>query len=333
MRLLVLILCLLHVGFLFAQNKISVLGIGNSYTEDLFWRVPELLDQDTSRVELAFLYVPGGALSDHLSLIKSDRPSYTRYTYDGTQKQWLADTIRYSDVTSARPWDVVIIQQCSQFAGNYSNIDHYLPQLLKRLQGDFPGTQLYWHLVWAYPQGSDHPGFAQYDYSQSRMFHDLVSASFKIMKGKYSDSFAGLVPTGALIQYLRDSTEVRTEGDFCRDNQHLEHYLSRYAAACCLYESVLSPRLGPDILDLDSSVLGDSLHTETDYELIRQEAQRLVQSPDLIWNMLADEHIYKSLFYEIRGPQLGSSPGRLPYIRQDFFDSGRVQAQTIIQKP
>lgn len=314
-----------------AQRKTAILCIGNSYTEDMLWRVPELLGNDTASVDLNFLYISGGALSDQAALMKNDKPNYIRFHFDNGSGQWLKDTTSYSVAIQAHDWDVITLQQCSQYSGNYSTIDHYLPSVLKYLQPDCPDADYYWHFTWAYPTDSQHPGFADYDHSQKKMYHDILYSTEKVMKGRFHDVFTGFIPTGAVIQELRDSTAIVTDHDFCRDDQHLDKTIGRYAAACTFYEAVLAPRLGTSVLDIDFQPADDSLRTTADYLQVREIVSQLVGNDSIIWSQLIDDHIYKSRFFEIRGAYLGFNPVRIPYIRQDFYESGRKRSNILMK--
>lgn len=313
-----------------AQRKTAVLGIGNSFTEDLFWRVPELLDKDTMLVDLNILVIKGGSLKDHASLMKNDKADYLLMHFDNSTGEWTKDTACYSAVIMAREWDVISLQECSQLSGNYSFISQYLPSVLDRLQHDCPFASIYWHFTWAYPIGSNHPGLANYDYSQQKMYHDILAVSEKVMRGRFQDCIAGLIPTGAVIQNLRDSTQIITEHDFCRDDLHLDLTIARYAAACTFYQAVLAPRIGSSILERYNHP-DDTSHSDADYQQIREIVARIVGNNRLLWSRLGNEHIYKTLFYEIHGIGLGYTPKRRPYIRQDFYESGRKCGNVLIK--
>ena len=76
----ILFVCFLMPSVSLAQ-KVRILGFGSSFMEDAFYRVPELLGADTSRVELAFLYKSGGSLTDHIAPMRPQQPAYTYYKY------------------------------------------------------------------------------------------------------------------------------------------------------------------------------------------------------------------------------------------------------------
>lgn len=312
--------------------KLHILGLGSSFMEDMLYRVPELFPADTASIDLNFLYISGGSLGDHWKLISSDLPAYKFLHYDNTSASWCTDTLAFSDVIHRHEWDIIILQQSAQFSGQYNTIPQYLNKVLPWLETRFPHAQFFWHLSWAFASDSDHPSFSFYNSNQNVMYRRIVNTAYRIMEEDYKGHFSGLIPTGIVIQTLRDSTDIITTHDYTRDGYHLDLGIGRYAAAATFYEAVLSDRLHHSLLDDDTLLAEDPTITSTERDLIRQICFDVVHNDSLILNLLADDIIYKSLYYDIFGKQLGRSPGRSPYVRQDFYVSGRTNSRVIIQK-
>lgn len=49
-----------------------------------------------------------------------------------------------------------------------------------------------------------------------------------------------IIPTGTVLQNLRTSS-LNNDMDLTRDGYHMDYGLSRYAAACAVFESIISP--------------------------------------------------------------------------------------------
>lgn len=315
-----------------ATPKLHILGLGSSFMEDMLYRVPELFPHDTASIDLNFLYISGGSIGDHWKLISSDRPSYKFFHYDNASASWCAETLAFSDVILRYKWDIIILQQCAQLSGQYNTIPHDLNKVLPWLENRFPQALFFWHLSWAFASDSDHPGFSNYDNNQDVMFRKIVNTGYQIMEKDFTGRFAGIIPTGIVIQTLRDSTDIITSRDYTRDGFHLDLGIGRYAAAATFYEAVLSNRLHHSLLDDDIQMAEDPDITTTERDLILQTCYDVVHNDSLIMNLLANDFVYKSLFYNIYGNQLDLSPEPRPYVQQDFYVSGRTNARVIIQK-
>lgn len=312
-------------------QPLHILGIGNSYTEDMLWDLPEILAEDSASIDLHFIFVAGGALDDHASLMDSDAPKYCHFHYSNASAEWQSDTVCYSQIIKLHDWNIITLQQSSQYSGRYSNIKRWLPPVLDHLQLDCPEASLFWHFTWAYPQGSTHPGFANYDHSQQKMYHDVATVAYNLTQKDFSSYFTGLIPTGAVIQTLRDSTQIVTTGDFCRDFQHLDLTIGRYAASCTFYEAVLAPYTSRSVFDLDYIPANDSLRSAADYQQVRKIVYQLVHDPSIIWNSIDLDLVYRTLGYDLQGRLLGVPPGPRPYILRDFFTSGRKKGRIVLR--
>lgn len=329
--LLLLLLSMSQMWSVRAQQKIHILGLGSSFMEDMLYRVPELFPDDTASIDLNFLYISGGSLDDHWKRINSNQSDYTFFHYDNGASVWAADTLSFSQVIGLKEWDLFILQQSAQYAGKYPTIRKRLDDVLSCLEKAFPQAQFYWHTTWAFAKDSDHPGFSFYDNDQQYMYHKIIESGYRILEEDYKGRFAGIIPTGIVIQTLRDSTDIVTERDFTRDGYHLDLGIGRYAAACTFHEAVLVPRLHHSQPGSEDIPANDSTQNDANAEVIRKICQDIVHNDSLILQLLADDIIYKSLFYHIDGKLLGNAPGRNPYVRSDFYVSGRKESTIIIR--
>lgn len=312
------------------QQKIHILGFGSSFMEDMLYRVPEIFPDDTAALDLNFLCISGGSLDDHWKLISNDQPNYIFFHYDNDASLWTTDTLSYSQVIDQKKWDIFILQQNAQYSGRYPTIRSTLNTVLTLLENRFPQAQFYWHSSWAFAKDSDHPGFSFYDHDQHYMFRKIIECGYNIMMKDFKGRFDGIIPTGIVLQSLRDDTNIITPKDFTRDGFHLDLGIGRFAAACTFYESVLSERLGHSIMEQSLNSIDDSVHTSTDYDLIRETCCKVIHNDSLILQLLANDIVYKSLFYGVDGKLLGSTPGRRPFVQRDFYLSGRKEGSLII---
>lgn len=319
------------VATLPAQQKLNILGLGNSFTEDLLYRVPELFPDDTSSINLNYLYINGGSLDDHWNLINSDAPDYRFYHYDNTTSRWERDTIAFSQAIHREKWDIFILQQSSQYSGKYPTIHKRLNDVLSWLEKAFPQAEFYWHTTWAYAKDCNHPGYSLYEGNQQYMYRKIVESGYNIMEKDFEGHFDGLIPTGIVIQTLRDSTDIVTDRDFTRDGYHLDLGVGRYAAACTFFESVLASHLQHSLSDYVTLPANDSTLTAEEADIVRKTCQDVVHNDSLFIQLFADDIVYRSLYYDINGKLLGSAPGRNPYVQHKYYVSGRKEGSLIIR--
>ncbi len=311
------------------QQKLRIFGLGNSFMEDMLFQVPELLEQDTSLVDLSYLHINGGSLSDHLKLITSDEPEYTFSHYDNSEMQWVKDTVRFSDVINLHKWDVIILQQSSQYSGKQDKTISDLEKLIKTLEEYHRDAAYYWHITWAYASDSNHPGFSFYDHSQLRMNYDITKLSFQIICEKFKSFFDGSIPSCAVIQLLRESY-LEEENDFCYDTYHIDRILGRYALACTFYESVLSPLLHKSLLsDVTAIPSDDSMHGTDDFLFIRQIVDSVVHNEQLKWRELLADKIYRTDYYDLQGNPQIHTPANSVSITRSIHLSGTISYKKI----
>ena len=97
-----------------------------------------------------------------------------------------------------------------------------------------PRAKLVWNMTWAYPEGSSHPGFSNYDKDQIKMYNAIVDAvETKIITNENIDL---ILPVGTAIQnarssYLDDTTISR---DYC----HLSHDFGTYTASLAVVQAL-----------------------------------------------------------------------------------------------
>lgn len=332
-RAIILFVCFLIPSVTFAQ-KIRILGFGSSFMEDAFYRMPELLEADTARVELAFLYKSGGSLTDHIDLMRSQQPAYTYFKYNNVSGQWdKHEGFNSRQALLEHDWDIIVLQQSASESGLYCSVEKTLAPLIDSIRHYQPAARLAWHMTWAFARNSTHPAFAEhYDRSQQLMYYRIISVASRIYRDDFSNDFQYLMPSGPVIQSLRQS-ELNDEHDFCRDGFHIDLNLGRYALACSTYESLLADTLHLDVRQVQATVTEDSVHTEADYDLIRNVVYDICHDTDsLVWSYIKDDRVYSRRYYNLQGAPLCDSPERSVVVRQERFESGRVSSKLIYKK-
>ncbi len=169
-ELLVLALWLLASNLMYAE-PLHLLGIGNSFTENMLLHLPYLLPQNGSgELDVAYLYRPGATLEQYCEMMKKDERVCSLFEFDAETGLWQqTQHVRIDSVLALKKWDVITVQQASAVSGMYNTIKPNLEEVLDRIEHYQPDAQIAWHMTWSYSHNSTNPLFKNYDYSQLKM--------------------------------------------------------------------------------------------------------------------------------------------------------------------
>ena len=208
-------------------KTIKILAIGNSFSVDgmeFLWNILARLGYD---VYLGNLYIGGCSLDTHWGNIRDDSLAYTYYTNDmGVWKT--KNNAKLSEALVAQEWDIITIQQVSQYSGMPSTMGN-LQNILDYVKTNMPNkdAKIYWHMTWAYQQNYNSPEkFGNYGNNQMTMYNAITSTVESTIKT--NSDIAGFIPSGTTIQNMRTSYLGDT---LTRDGFHMSYGLGRYAAA------------------------------------------------------------------------------------------------------
>lgn len=112
--------------------KIRILAIGNSWTCDAYNYVGELLKNvfgDTVKLRIGVAYQGGASLQNHYNNLVNNS-SYTYYEWVNTGPSWTKTTKAINAILQLDEWDVIVFQQVSTNAANYSTYQPYLNNCL-----------------------------------------------------------------------------------------------------------------------------------------------------------------------------------------------------------
>ena len=187
-----------------------------------------------TQIQLGILYADKSTVDTHYDAVKNNKAVYEfRVNTNGNWKK----TAKVAPKTafSSHEWDYVVLQQSAAESGADGAFGN-LSKFTAAVQNACPNASIYWHMTWAYQQGSKPDGFQQYYNNQQMMFQSIVSTTLKRVMP--DQNVMGLLPTGTTIQNLRTSTLKDT---LTTDGKHLVDTYGDYAAAltwfCCLTDS------------------------------------------------------------------------------------------------
>lgn len=205
----------------------KVLSIGNSFSQDAHKWLHQLAVACGIDLETVNLYIGGCSLETHWKNIEEGNENHEFARNGGDAERMIS----VQEALGMDNWDVITVQQVSQYSGMPETYEPYLSNLVGFIREKCPNAKLYFHQTWAYEIDSQHPGFANYNNDQHTMFTRILSTSQQ-MAEKIG---AELIPVGTFIQYLRENVadfDYANGGlSLCRDAFHMSWDYGRFAAA------------------------------------------------------------------------------------------------------
>lgn len=241
------------------KPHLKVLDIGNSYTDDATEYLPYLVEKLGVNIDDFCLYkaTMGGASFRNWYRAYNDlnSASYKVRKVIGNLKANATegscstnDGSLFRQLLHAETWDVIFVHQVSRYATDYEkwreqSASGYLEELLDIIQNNQPDCTLGFLLIHSY----DDEYANNLEQSSLTRWEHIANATQLFVN---DFGIKVLIPYGTAIQNLR-STEFNNNASLTRDGSHLGYGLARYTAACCYYETLLSPRTGVSILGKD----------------------------------------------------------------------------------
>ena len=215
------------------KNGIKILAIGNSYSQNALHYMFDLLTQlgvNGSNIILANAYISGGSLNDHFTNAKNNtKAELKRETFlaNGKITETSKGAYTLQELIEQQPWDVITLQQASNYSGVSSTYNTDLDFLIQYIadHASNPNYKLGWHMTWAYRSGYSS------SWPQLFMYHEICNAvETKIVP---NNAFDFIIPTGTAIQNARG-----LYGDILNDDgTHLSN-LGRYIAAAMWIKTI-----------------------------------------------------------------------------------------------
>ena len=213
---------------------LKILAIGNSFSQDATAYFKDICSfGGVSDVFIHNMCIGGCSLERHLNELKSGS-----YTYSLEINGEFARNAALADEICAYDWDIITLQQVSQFSGMSETCQPYLDELVSFIKTHKPNARLFWHKTWAYDKTSTHSGFANYDNDQEKMAECIDVAA----KAAAEHIGAEIIPSGDVIRALRALPEFDYPGEgqtLCRDGFHMHMFYGRFAVAATWFETLV----------------------------------------------------------------------------------------------
>ncbi|MDD3885682.1 MAG: DUF4886 domain-containing protein [Victivallaceae bacterium] len=204
---------LLTVGLLAASSleaagqELSVLMIGNSYSNSVLKYLPQLANADGNRLYLVNAYIGGCTMRTHVENIRKDgvvsdyKPYSTNICIAGeaAPKSFAANL---PEIIKMRKWDIVTIQQGSHESWNFDNYQPFAGILVDFVRKSAPEAKILIHETWSYR--SDSALLASWKMTNAEMFR-RASDAYALLAAQYGFK---IIPVGTAVELYRQNTPV-----------------------------------------------------------------------------------------------------------------------------
>lgn len=232
------------------EKPVKILAVGNSFSEDTTFYLPQIAEAGGKSLILGRLYIGGCSLERHWTNVRTNEPVYE---YHHTGRPDVMASISYG--MKAADWDFMTFQQASHFSGMPETYHPFLENLSAYGKVLAPRAKQVIHETWAYAKDSAHPAFPDYGCDQEKMYACLKDAYQEAAKTILTDVF---LPVGDAWQLAREQL-----GDvLCRDGFH-GNEKGRYLGAAVWYEVLLNGNI------LENTFCPDGI-TEAELNVLKQ---------------------------------------------------------------
>ena len=253
-----------------SNAKLKILFIGNSFTKDAVEHLPGLLAAAGIKdIKLYHMYFGGRRVYEYNDGYNTS-VDYHCYRCENGATSW-TDVTGHSlhEIVSSDKWDIVTIQEHTgrAVAWDWTASQKVAFQgLVDKVKADCPDKtpDFYFIMSQAY---HDMNKIATADRGQKNfttteeMYEVIVSMTKKLMA---DIPFKDVIATGTCLQNLRTSA-LNNEMCLTRDGYHMDYGISRYAAACMMFEKLISPSFDNVKLDGNGYRYANSSTTSGSY--------------------------------------------------------------------
>lgn len=212
------------------KDTMRVLALGNSYTDDATSYLPVFLANSDIDGEKVCVYM-GARAAASLQTWNDlfDINSVVKLSLKAGKLQMPVVEAPLHEIL-AQNWDVVVLQQQSDVAVDYSSYNPYLRNLIKGIKSVCinPNLSFVWQMPWSHYEGND---------KKADILWRRISIATK--KQVFYDGIDIVIPVGTAIQNARHSNLPQT-GGMTRDGIHLSYGLGRYIASVTWFQVLFS---------------------------------------------------------------------------------------------
>lgn len=235
-------------------EQLNVLFIGNSFTVDATEHLPGMLSAAGVRnVHLTRLYHGGYTLPEYYTNFDKAKVC-ARYDAAPGAASWSGNSTlddKPADALKSKVWDVVVIQEHTGRSEAWSWPGVLKPAvegLIDRMHQAQPKHRptIIYLMAQTYSKGSS-VLVTSFGNDRSKMFATTSGVVQKLMGETCIDM---VISTGCTLENLRTTkVNVKNGLELTRDSYHMDLGISRYAAACAVFETIVTPCTGKQLSD------------------------------------------------------------------------------------
>ena len=221
----------------------KILSIGNSFSCDAHRYLQRIAKKDGVNIKTVNLFISGCSLRTHYLNALQDAVAYAFY-FNGEETGL---KVSISQALASDDWDVVTLQQASQFSPNFDTYTPYLEYMAEYVKKYCPRAKIYIHQTWAYEDGSER---------LNKVGYERAEDMFKAIETSYANAAElikaeGIIPCG---QAMFNATKFGIE-KIHRDTYHAAFGAGRYLLGLTWYKKLLGKDItGNDYDELDVPV-------------------------------------------------------------------------------
>src|SRR5699024_7356167 len=217
------------------EKHLKVLCVGNSYSNDTFWMLKDIVASTGKQVTVGVSHLSGGTLSQVYAAINTNGTdnTYNKFTPSNGHEEKKSYNAR--DIITDEDWDYIFFQQASTKAMDYSSYQPHLNNLVSYVKNNArnPSVRLGLNMPWVRPIGNSTIETAE---KQLEVNDQIVSACQQAM---FESDLEIFIPTGNAVMNGRKNAYLAEVGnELTRDGSHLDKGIGRFLAALTAFHTL-----------------------------------------------------------------------------------------------
>ncbi len=222
-------------------DTLRVLLIGNSFTYDLTTYIGDILRKSGINNNTCCVYIlySGGYSILHWLNRYNEKEVFRLIKRGG---EYEMDSIGSLQELLHQHWDVVGLQQTSDYSDKIESLSPYLYDMITHIKQDCLNEKvsICWNLSWSYWDGMDR------DVPKEKQGWKDIVATTDEMISLYGIDI--IIPSGTTIENARSSS-LNTAHSLTRDGHHIAYGAGQYLLACTLFETLFKPVYNVSVLN------------------------------------------------------------------------------------
>lgn len=237
------------------DNEINILFIGNSFTQDATEHLPGMLKcVGINNVYMLRLFHGGYTLPEYLANFSNQNVCAARPCNPGDSEWESNESLDDSPATAlaAKEWDIIVLQEHTGRKEGWEwpgTLESALQGLINKIITAQPNHRptIVYLMAQTYSEGSN-VLTSNFSNNRALMFATTSFVAKKVLEKTMIDK---IISTGAVLENLRTtSLNIPNGMQLTRDSYHMDYGISRYAAACAVFETLITPTTGKKLSDL-----------------------------------------------------------------------------------